>query len=99
MERHLGGEGAELVRQVERYQLEIVGLTSTHSMGSGILLLEKGWSLYKSGAPQGEGGAGLLIAPQLSRHVVKERVVSPAPPGWGQVLTRPSWSPWKGMTK
>ncbi|KAI3359422.1 hypothetical protein L3Q82_002925 [Scortum barcoo] len=31
----LGGKEPELVREVERYRLEIVGLTSTHSLGSG----------------------------------------------------------------
>ncbi|KAI3362068.1 hypothetical protein L3Q82_012205 [Scortum barcoo] len=36
----LGGKEPELVREVERYRLEIVGLTSTHSLGSGTQLLE-----------------------------------------------------------
>ncbi|KAK3534060.1 hypothetical protein QTP86_001191 [Hemibagrus guttatus] len=47
-------------------------------------LLERGWTLFYSGVPHGErcrAGVGLLIAPQLSRHVlefspVNERVVS-----------------------
>uniref|UniRef100_A0A671WJG1 Reverse transcriptase domain-containing protein n=1 Tax=Sparus aurata TaxID=8175 RepID=A0A671WJG1_SPAAU len=80
----LGGKEPELVREVERYRLEIVGLTSTHSMGSGTQLLERGWTLFHSGVARGErrrAGVGLLIAPQLSRHVlefspVNERVVS-----------------------
>ncbi|KAK3533295.1 hypothetical protein QTP70_015170, partial [Hemibagrus guttatus] len=80
----LGGKEPELVREVERYRLEIVGLASTHSLGSGTQLLERGWSLFYSGVPHGErrrAGVGLLIAPQLSRHVlefslVNERVVS-----------------------
>ncbi|KAK3529813.1 hypothetical protein QTP86_006010 [Hemibagrus guttatus] len=80
----LGGKEPELVREVERYRLEIVGLASTHSMGSGTQLLERGWTLFFSGVPHGERrrtGVGLLIAPQLSRHVlefspVNERVVS-----------------------
>ncbi|KAI3375752.1 hypothetical protein L3Q82_004050 [Scortum barcoo] len=86
MECHLtGGKEPELVREVERYcQLEIVGLTSTHSLGSGTQLLERGWTLHYSGVAQGErrrAGVGLLIAPQLSRHVleftpVNERVAS-----------------------
>ncbi|KAK3519758.1 hypothetical protein QTP70_003909 [Hemibagrus guttatus] len=86
MECHLtgGGEEPELVREVERYQLKIVGLASTYSLGSGTQLLERGWTLFFSGMPHGErhrAGVGLLIAPQLSRHVlefspVKERVVS-----------------------
>ncbi|GAA6099379.1 uncharacterized protein LOC120491749, partial [Tachysurus ichikawai] len=80
----LGGKEPELVREVERYRLEIVGLASTHSLGSGTQLLERGWTLYYSGVARGErrrSGVGLLIAPQLSRHVleftpVNERVVS-----------------------
>ncbi|KAI3352354.1 hypothetical protein L3Q82_005320 [Scortum barcoo] len=71
----LGGKEPELVREVERYRLEIVGLTSTHSLGSGTQLLERGWTLHYSGVAQGErrrAGVGLLIAPQLSRHHVLE---------------------------
>ncbi|KAK3551449.1 hypothetical protein QTP70_017426, partial [Hemibagrus guttatus] len=80
----LGGKEPELVREVERYRLEIVGLASTHSLGSGTQLLERGWTLFFYGVPHGErrqAGVGLLIAPKLSRHVlefspVNERVVS-----------------------
>ena len=80
----LGGKEPELVREVEQYQLEIVGLASMHSLGSGTKLLERGWTLFYSGVAHGErrrAGVGLLIAPQLSRHVleftpVNERVVS-----------------------
>ncbi|KAK3552129.1 hypothetical protein QTP86_001507 [Hemibagrus guttatus] len=80
----LGGKEPELVREVEPYWLEIVGLASTHSLGSGTQLLERGWTLFFSGVPHGErrrAGVGLLIAPQLSCHVLKfspvnERVVS-----------------------
>ncbi|KAK3572679.1 hypothetical protein QTP86_004028 [Hemibagrus guttatus] len=84
MECHLtGGKEPELVREVERYWLEIVGLASTHSLGSGTQRLERGWTLFFSGVPHGErrrAGVGLLIAPQLSRHVLEfspvyERVV------------------------
>ncbi|KAK3541703.1 hypothetical protein QTP86_002026 [Hemibagrus guttatus] len=80
----LEGKEPELVREVERYRLEIVGLVSTHSLGSGTQLLERGWTLFFSGVLHGErrrAGVGLLIAPQLSRRVlefspVNERVVS-----------------------
>ncbi|KAK3519708.1 hypothetical protein QTP70_002679 [Hemibagrus guttatus] len=71
----LGGGGEpELVREVERYWLETVRLSSTHSLGSGTQLLERGWTLFFSGVPHGErrrAGVGLLIAPQLSRHVLE----------------------------
>ncbi|KAK3524817.1 hypothetical protein QTP86_007595 [Hemibagrus guttatus] len=84
MSPHWGGKEPELVREVEQYRLEIVGLASTHSLGSGTQLLERGWTLFFSGVSHGErrwAGVGLLIAPQLSRHVlefspVNERVVS-----------------------
>ena len=70
--------------EVERFRLDIVGLTSTHSLGSGTRLLERGWTLHFSGVARGErrrAGVGLLICPQLSRHVlefspVNERVAS-----------------------
>ncbi|KAI3360583.1 hypothetical protein L3Q82_002446 [Scortum barcoo] len=58
----LGGKEPELVREVERYRLEIVGLTSTHSLGSGTQLLERGWTLHYSGVAQGERQARLVWA-------------------------------------
>ncbi|KAK3523485.1 hypothetical protein QTP86_033979, partial [Hemibagrus guttatus] len=57
----LGGKEPELVREVERYRLEIVGLSSTHSLGSGTQLLER--------APQ-------LSRHVLEFSPVNERVVS-----------------------
>ena len=44
----------ELVRDVEWYRIDIVGLTSTHSMGFGTNPLERGWTLFYSGVSQGE---------------------------------------------
>ncbi|KAI3376696.1 hypothetical protein L3Q82_017125, partial [Scortum barcoo] len=57
-------------------------------------LLERGWTLHYSGVAQGErqqAGVGLLIAPQLSRHVCvgvhpgEREGCFPAPSGWGYV--------------
>ena len=65
MSPRLGGKESELVREIERYQLEIVGLTSTHCLGSGTQLLEKGWTLFHPGLAYGErrrAAVGLLIA-------------------------------------
>ena len=61
----------------------VVGLTSTHSTGSGIKLLERGWTLYFSGVAQGvrrQVGVGILISPRLSAAMlefspVNERLV------------------------
>ena len=64
-ETSLGGKEPELVREVEHYRLEIVGLTSTHSLGSETQLLERGWTLFHSGVARGErwrSGVGLLLA-------------------------------------
>ncbi|KAK3534007.1 hypothetical protein QTP86_000514 [Hemibagrus guttatus] len=91
----LGGKEPGLVREVERYRLEIVGLASTHSLGSGTQLLERGWTLFYSEVPHGErrrAGVGLLIAPQLTQHVlefslVNERVVSLRPRAGDRCLT------------
>lgn len=44
----LVGRKHELVCEVEWYQLDVVGLTSTHSVDSGARLLEKGWTLSYS---------------------------------------------------
>ncbi|TWW53806.1 NACHT, LRR and PYD domains-containing protein 3 [Takifugu flavidus] len=49
----LVGKEPELVREVEKFRLDIVGLTSTHSKGSGTSLLERGWTLYHSGVADG----------------------------------------------
>ena len=85
MECHLaGGKEPELLLEVEQYRLEIVGLTSMHNLGSGTQLLYRGWTSFYYGVARGEkqqAGVGLLIAPQLSCHVlefslVNERVVS-----------------------
>ncbi|KAK0156273.1 Craniofacial development protein 2 [Merluccius polli] len=80
----LWGKEPELVREVERYQLDLVGLTSTHSLSSGTVLLDRGWTLFFSGVAQGvrrRAGVGILINPRLSAAVleftpVDERVAS-----------------------
>jgi len=63
VEHHLTGKELELVQEVERYRLEMVGLTSTHSTDSGTKLLERGWTLSFSRAAQGvrrQAGVGIL---------------------------------------
>ncbi|KAI3356707.1 hypothetical protein L3Q82_003394 [Scortum barcoo] len=87
----LGGKEPELVREVERYRLEIVGLTSTHGLGSGTQLLERGWTLHYSGVAQGErrrAGVGLLHSspaqpPRVGVHPGEREGRFPAPSGWG----------------
>ena len=91
----LGGKEPELVREVEKFRLDVVGLTSTHSKGSGTSPLERGWSLFHSGVAAGErrrAGVALLVAPWLSASVleftpVDERVASLRLRVGGRILT------------
>ena len=70
----LGGKELELVLEVERYQLDLVGLTSTHSTGSGSKLLDRGWTLFSSGVAKGvrhRAGMGILTSQPLSATVLR----------------------------
>ncbi len=40
---------------MERYWLNLVGLASTHSVGSETKFLDRGWTLLFSGVAQGVG--------------------------------------------
>ncbi|XDV11655.1 hypothetical protein PO909_000531 [Leuciscus waleckii] len=54
-------------------------------MGSGTTLLERGWTLHHSGVAHGErrqAGVGLLIAPQLSHHMLEFTPVNERVAGW-----------------
>ncbi|KAK0143577.1 ATP-binding cassette sub-family G member 8 [Merluccius polli] len=91
----LVGKEPELVREVEKFRLDIVGLTSTHSKGSGTSLLERGWTLFHSGVATGErrrAGVAILIAPRLGASMleftpVDERVASLRLRVGGRILT------------
>uniref|UniRef100_A0A8C6LYF7 Endonuclease/exonuclease/phosphatase domain-containing protein n=1 Tax=Nothobranchius furzeri TaxID=105023 RepID=A0A8C6LYF7_NOTFU len=80
----LVGKEQELVAEVERYRLDIDGLTSTHSIGSETQVLERGWTLSLAGVAPEErwrAGVGFLLAPRLSACVLgftpwDERVAS-----------------------
>ena len=72
------------MREVERYQLDLVGLPFTHSLGSGTVLLDRGWTLFFSGVAHGvrhRASVGILTNPRLSAAMleftpVDERVTS-----------------------
>ncbi|KAK0138540.1 putative uncharacterized transposon-derived protein F52C9.6 [Merluccius polli] len=91
----LVGKEPELVREVEKFRLDIVGLTSTHSKGSGTSLLKRGWTLFHSGVATGErrrAGVAILIAPRLGAcmlefTLVDEKVASLRLRVGGRILT------------
>ncbi|TWW64942.1 hypothetical protein D4764_22G0005890 [Takifugu flavidus] len=80
----LAGKELELMGKVERFQIDMVGLTLTHSVGSGTQVLEGGWTLFYAGVAQGErrrAGVGFLLAHRLSSLTLRfsqssERVAS-----------------------
>ena len=80
----LAGKDPELVREVEQYQLDLVGLTYTHSIGSGTKLMDRGYALPFSGVAQGVrcwAGVAFLTRPRLIAATlecipVDERVAS-----------------------
>ncbi|KAK3541012.1 hypothetical protein QTP86_010126 [Hemibagrus guttatus] len=80
----LGRKEPELVREVERYRLEIVGLASTHSLGSGTQLLERGWTLFVSGVLHAYGPNGSVEYPTFLETL--RGVLEGAPTGDSIVL-------------
>lgn len=62
------------VKEAERYQQDIVGLTSTQSFGSGTSILGRGWTLFYAGLAPGErqrAGGGFIIASWLSTSMLE----------------------------
>ena len=89
----LAGKKPELVWKVERYQLDIFGLTSTHSTGSGTKLLERSWTLFWS--HQGERNRTLFwsqAAWGYSESPAERSRSSPAEPA-GRLLV--TWCFWE----
>ena len=57
---------SELVEEAKRYDLDIVGVSSTKRRGSGTVDLDGGWKLFYSGADpsmSAQADEGILIAP------------------------------------
>uniref|UniRef100_A0A8C6Q7E1 Endonuclease/exonuclease/phosphatase domain-containing protein n=1 Tax=Nothobranchius furzeri TaxID=105023 RepID=A0A8C6Q7E1_NOTFU len=91
----LVGKEPELVCEVERFPLDIDGITSTHGSDSGTSFLKRGWTFYHSGVAPTErrrAGVGILVAPHLDACTlgftpVNERVASLRLRVGGRVLT------------
>lgn len=64
----------ELVQEVERYPLDKVRLSSMHSLGSGINLLKRGWTLFFAEVfpdDRRRTGVGLRMATCFSASVLE----------------------------
>lgn len=55
-----------MVREVEQYKLDIVGLLSTHSTGSGTKILERGFFFSELQSERCWMGVGIHTCPRLS---------------------------------
>lgn len=82
MQHYLTGEqGAGAVREVKRYQLDIVGLTSTNSSG-----LVKQTPYMELPQVRHRARVGILTSPQLSAEFTQENVTSMQLSHWGTVV-------------
>ena len=48
-----GGKELELVREVQHYRFDLMGLGFMHSIGSGSKLLDRGWTFFSSRVAKG----------------------------------------------
>ncbi|KAI3364862.1 hypothetical protein L3Q82_001044 [Scortum barcoo] len=80
-----GGRSLSSCGRLKRYRLEIVGLTSTHSLGSGTQLLERAGPSTTLELPRDDAAALVWACLQLpSSAASSEREGRfPAPSGWG----------------
>lgn len=65
-----------IVQDFESYRLDILGLTETWLVGSGVDTLDNGHVLYRSGGASHRAGVGVLIHKQLNNNVQSFKFVS-----------------------
>ena len=63
-----------LVREANRYGLELVGLSETKYKGTGLRALDDGWQLFYSGVgpeAHASAGVGILTSPRMAELVIE----------------------------
>lgn len=76
----LAGKEPELVCEAELYKLDIFGLASTHSLGSGTHLMERRWTISYSEVSHGKrhwAGKGIPTSLKATRLIVLVLEFSP----------------------
>ena len=75
----LTGEEVELVEEVKKYRLEIIGLPLTKKKGNGTLILQDGWQLFYSGvkpSTRAQASVELLISLRIIDPVVEWKPIN-----------------------
>jgi exonuclease III len=70
----LTGKELELIEEAKKYQLDILGISSTKRKGKGTLNLNNGWQLFYSGVDptiHAQAGVAILLHPRLTDAVVE----------------------------
>ena len=70
----LTGKEVELVEEVKKHLLEIIGSPLTKKKGNGTVVLQDGWQLFYSGvkpSTHAQAGVELLISPRIIDPVVE----------------------------
>ena len=70
------GKIHELTNELDRYQLDIVGLSETRMTGSGELTTDAGHKLFYSGQDKHFEGVGFIVRKELTKAVINYSVIS-----------------------
>jgi exonuclease III len=71
--KSLNGKEVEIVREIEKYRLELLGLSEVKKKGSGEKCLEKDFILRYSGVPatnEAKEGVGVIVSDELDKRVI-----------------------------
>lgn len=77
--RSITGKEEELVEEMEKQQIEILGITETKKKGNGMKRIHKGYWIFWSGVKETEGargGVGLIIKPTRLKDIINEEYIS-----------------------
>lgn len=77
--RSIRGKEIEIIEEMEKQQLDFLGITETKKKGKGINRIAKGYWLYWSGvneSERGKEGVGMIIKPEKIESVVKENFIN-----------------------
>jgi exonuclease III len=77
--KSLNGKEVEVVREMEKYRLELLGLSEVKKNSSGEKRLEKGFILRHSGVPainRAKEGVGVIVSDELDTRVISWNPVS-----------------------